>query len=191
MKFNKTDIEIWKSVPNFDYYEVSNTGKVRSLDRTIYVESCERYPNGYTKTIKGKELIPEITKNGYTRIVTCGDDIYKRWLIHRLVALVFLENPNNYKEINHKDENKLNNASYNLEWCDRCYNRMYGTGHQRRIDTKSIEVNQYDLNNNFIKTWKSARLAEMELGMPRGSICSVCKGTAKTANKFIWKYNNI
>lgn len=190
MKFNKTDIEIWKSVPNFDYYEVSNTGKVRSLDRTIYVEPCERYPNGYTKTIKGKELIPEITKNGYTRIVTCGDDTYKRWLIHRLVALVFLENPNNYKEINHKDENKSNNNLYNLEWCDRCYNRMYGTGHQRRIDTKSIEIDQYDLNNNFIKTWKSIKSAAISLNKNSGDIIGVCKGYRKSAFGFIWKYKN-
>lgn len=51
--------------------------------------------------------------------------------IHRLIALTYLSNPNNYKEVNHKDENKLNNAVDNLEWCSREYNMSYGTARDR------------------------------------------------------------
>lgn len=60
----------------------------------------------------------------------------RRYSVHRLVAETFIENPNNLPEVNHKDENKLNNSVENLEWCDRVYNINYGTAHERACLTQ-------------------------------------------------------
>lgn len=51
--------------------------------------------------------------------------------MHRLVALAFIDNPNNYPCVNHKDENKENNTLTNLEWCDRSYNINYGNRNEK------------------------------------------------------------
>ena len=94
--------EVIKEIKGFEgRYTISNLGIVRSL-------------------LTGKEMKPYITKAGYARInlryAKCRD--YKSLLVHRLVAMNFIPNPNKYLEINHKDCNRLNNRVDNLEWCD-------------------------------------------------------------------------
>ena len=54
-----------------------------------------------------------------------------KWRIHRLVAETFIPNPDNLPEVNHKDENKLNNEASNLEWCTHKYNSNYGSRPRR------------------------------------------------------------
>lgn len=61
-------------------------------------------------------------KNGYKTVKLTINGIKKDYLVHRLVALTFLENPNNLKEVNHKDKNRQNNNVENLEWVDRSSN---------------------------------------------------------------------
>ena len=109
--------EIWKNVTGYENcYQVSNFGNVRSLDR---LDSAGRKR-------KGRILIPIVDNLGYCSVHLLKNGKTKTIRIHRLVALEFLENPLNYKEINHKDENKQNNSAKNLEWCDRKYNMNYG-----------------------------------------------------------------
>ena len=109
--------EIWKNVTGYENcYQVSNFGNVRSLDR---LDSAGRKR-------KGRTLIPIVDNLGYCSVHLLKNGKTKTIRIHRLVALEFLENPLNYKEINHKDENKQNNSVKNLEWCDRKYNMNYG-----------------------------------------------------------------
>ena len=71
---------------------------------------------------------------GYTQTTLHKDGVRKQFLVHRLVALAFLPNPNNLPEVNHKDENKKNNHVSNLEWCDRNYNMSYGNISQKISD---------------------------------------------------------
>lgn len=109
--------EIWKDAVGYEgLYQVSNFGRVQSLDRR---DIRNRF-------WKGKILSQQVEKLGYCSVKLCKNGIQKREKVHRLVALAFVENPNNYKEINHKDENKQNNRSENLEWCTRQYNVTYG-----------------------------------------------------------------
>lgn len=117
--------ETWKSVGIYDgidytgLYEVSNDGKVRSVDRF-------RDNNGTPVFIHGREISQFVTCL-YKRVHLCKDGKEKTVSVHRLVAMAFVNNPNpdKYKEVNHIDENKLNNNADNLEWCTRSYNQKY------------------------------------------------------------------
>lgn len=109
--------------------------------------------------------------------------IKKSKRIHRLVAQAFIPNPNNYPQVNHIDGNKLNNKADNLEWCTNEYNmkeswRLGLRDHiykQGREHCRSVKVNQYDLQGNFIKTWYCVRDIERELGFDNRNICACCR----------------
>lgn len=93
------------------------------------VYSCKR------NTAKGGKLIPQVT-SGYFRVALSKNGIIKRCFVHRLVAEAFRPNPNNYPQVNHKDENRQNNCVDNLEWCTQLYNVNYGTGIARNIQAR-------------------------------------------------------
>ena len=93
-----------------------------------------------------KEIRPKIINSGYCAISVCG----KSTLVHRIVAESFVFNPNNFPEINHKDENKLNNSADNLEWCTKSYNQNYGSASQRKRSKTGIPVIQIDPKTNSI-----------------------------------------
>ena len=181
-------------------YQISNYGRVKSLSRTI-----ERNKMGnFTKNA----IIMNTTQyKGYIAIILSKNGISKRYKIHRLVAEAFVTKYD-YKslkdenrslidvdtlEVNHKDENKQNNNSYNLEWCTHLYNMKYGTWKTRRGENFDHsycykKVNQYDLNNNFIKSWENISLAKKELNINHISDC--CNGKRKTAGGYKWRYAN-
>lgn len=96
----------------------------------------------------------------------------KLFTVHQLVARTFLNNNNNLPCVNHKDENKLNNKLENLEWCTHEYNSTYSRGKK---------IVQYDLQNNYIKTFDSIKKATRELNDHSGTIWHCLKGRTKTA----------
>lgn len=160
------NIEFWKPIIGYEgLYEVSNLGRVKSLN--------------YNNTNQEGMLKPSYQSDGYLNITLCKFGKAKRYRIHRLVAEAFIPNPNNYPEVNHIDENKLNNCVENLEWCDRQYNQDYSL---------SKQVGQYDLNGNLIKVYKSTREAERQTGYLSGVISYCCIGKIRTAYGYIWKY---
>ena len=114
----------------------------------------------------------------------------KSFLLHRLVANSFIDNPNNYKEVNHKDENKANNCVDNLEWCDRKYNMNYLTVQKRKAKSCCKKINQFDSNGNFIRTWDSIKQAGETLKIHRGNRSWCCKGKYKSTKGYIFKYAN-
>lgn len=119
--------EIWKDVHGFEgFYQVSNFGNVRSVTRFI------TRSDGKTYLKKGKQLKSFVTNKGY-EYVMLNDFNSKQHLktVHRLVAQAFVDNPDNLAVVNHKDENKLNNAATNLEWCTQSYNMTYNQVNQR------------------------------------------------------------
>ena len=109
------DIIIEKNGVVYDYtglYEVSNLGRVR---------------NSRTERI----LKPTIYNNGYQNVGLYKNGKDKKFLVHRLVATMFIPNPDSLPQVNHRDENPSNNVWANLEWCDAKYNVNYGTGRER------------------------------------------------------------
>jgi hypothetical protein len=108
----------------------------------------------------------------------------KTHLVHRLVASAFIENPNNYPIINHRDEDKTNNASSNLEWCDYKYNNNYGTRNQRAATSLSKQVFCVETN----KIYPSTIEVERQLGFAHTNISKCCNGRYKQAYSFHWRY---
>lgn len=122
-------MEQWKPILGYEgLYEVSSLGRVRSLPRWHNTRIT-----GYID--KGRMLKPRFDSYGYQMVMLCKNKIQKNYLIHKLVAKAFIDNPNNYDSINHKDEDKTNNCVDNLEWCTRYYNNNYGTRNKRMSET--------------------------------------------------------
>lgn len=106
--------EVWKAIPDFEgLYEVSSKGRVRSLDRLVTGS------NGVTKLFRCKVLSPTPMNTGYLTISLSREGVARRHLIHRLVALAFLPNPDSRPEVNHKNGVKSDNSVNNLEWMGR------------------------------------------------------------------------
>ena len=108
--------EIWKDIEG--YYQVSNKGKVRSIDR--YIDHFR----GGKRLLKGKIIKPGLSV-GYENITLYLDGKRKHKKVHRLIAETFIPNPENKKCVNHKDGNKLNNNVSNLEWCTYAENNRH------------------------------------------------------------------
>lgn len=112
------ETEIWKDVEGYEgLYQVSNFGRVKSLN--------------YRGLGKEKVLKQGKHKQGYLLVHLYKDNKQKTSTVHKLVALAFLENPYNFPQVNHKDENKENNKVENLEFCSARYNINYGTRSER------------------------------------------------------------
>lgn len=160
-------LEEWKDVEGAEeYYQISNLGRIR---------------NKITKQI----LTP--SKSGGYRHIKLMYGVNKNVLIHRLVAQAFIENPFNFRCVNHIDENKENNRVDNLEWCSTKYNANYGKGALQR----NQRIIQYDLNGNAIKIWESMKEACDQLNLCYQGISSCCRGESKTCGGYAWTYANI
>lgn len=178
--------EVWKPIPNYEgFYEVSNTGKVRSVYR-------------YRRVLK-----PMISNTGYERVDLFKNKHRKQFSVHRLVAMAFIDNPNAKPFVNHKDENKLNNSADNLEWVSHVENCRYGTAIKRRtqhLDYSKRRINnagqikacskpiaQYTKDGIFIRNWKSASECARENGWQISNIRRSCVRKGATAYGYIFK----
>lgn len=181
-----------------------------SLKRTQLKASDEFMPipfaEGYGVSISGLIInyrSGNITKGypsgaGYLQFAFVKKKERKAFKVHYIVASVFIENPNSYNEINHKDGNKHNNHYTNLEWCSRSQNvkhsfdsglrkgSMFGKYGKDHNLSKSIL--QFTKEGVFIREWGSALEIERELGFDDGSIGQCCKGVYKQSKGFVWKY---
>lgn len=184
-------LEIWKWIPGYEgYYMASTHGRVKSVDR--YVNS--KWDNQYF--IKGKILKQTTNRDEYKTVVLHKNGKKNLYFIHRLVAMCFIPNPNNYPIINHKDQNPSNNYYKNLEWCSYKYNNNYADRnkklsqalkgrtfteeHKRKMrenhadfkgknHPKAKAVLMFDLNGKFIQRFDCVADANEYLGKPRHS----------------------
>lgn len=170
-------MEIFKDIEGYEgLYQISNLGNVKSLN--------------YGRTGKEKILKPVKNKYGYLCVGLHKQEKLKTFNIHRLVAKVFIENPNNLPQVNHKDEDKTNNAVENLEFCTREYNLAYGTHNQRSAESR---INHPKQSKQVLcvetgKIYPSTRDVARQLGFSQGNISQCCNGKLKQAYGYTWKY---
>lgn len=161
--------EIFKPIEGYEgVYEVSNYGRV--------------YSNRTHKFLKAKP-----NTRGYLQVDLSVSGVHKMAYIHRLVARAFLNNPNGLTEVNHKDEDKRNNRSDNLEWCTGSYNLSYGTRIQRIAKKIMRAVEQLDKNGNVLMTFESLAEAERN-GYNHANVSNCCHGKSKTAYGYQWRF---
>lgn len=171
--------ELWRMIPGYEgLYMVSNFGRVKSLKRNIILKE-------------------RLAKEGYVRVVLYKHSKGKSYYIHRLVAQAFLENPNNYRCVNHKDENKRNNHADNLEYCTHKYNSNYGTAksrHREKMKKYFKPVYQYTLDGKYVSEYESIAHASLMTGYSQQNIGKCCLGKYQQAYGFQWsnyKYDRL
>ena len=167
-------IEVWKPVEGFeDKIEVSNLGRVANLN--------------YRRTGERRIVPQSLEVKGYHKVSFCiGSKVYT-FKVHRLVAQAFIPNPNGFKEVNHKDENKDNNCVDNLEWCDTPYNCNYGTRNARH--SKPVIGIASDGTETY---YPSMTVAARTFGSPNtkggGHILKCLNGQKEKAFGYRWRY---
>lgn len=180
------EVEIWKPIIGFEgYYEISNFGRVKSLDRISIYRNIKR-------PIKGKILKASINKKHYHHIGLSNNKRIKHFSIHRLVAMHFIDKDDNkyYREINHIDGNPSNNHYSNLEWCSSYENTMHaiklGLQKTGKHNKQSIKVIQYYPDMTEKQRFNSMVEAGKSIGINAGHISYACK-TSNIIKGYIWK----
>lgn len=175
-------------IPITDYpmYEVNEDGTVFS-----------KFSNKVLKT--------NVSGSGYHTVELFNNEGSKRFLVHRLVAMAFLPNPDLLPQVNHKDEDKSNNDVKNLEWCTAEYNMHYGVMGKIRhtlIDyskpsykenaikngKKASKAVKQFLNGRLVAEYESGKEASRETGVNHSHILETCRGKRKSAGGFTWQY---
>lgn len=190
MQETTTTTEIWKDVIGYEgEYMVSNLARIKSL----------KY---------GREtILKKNVHNQRASVMLSKGGVTKRFNVYRLVAKAFIPNPNNLPQVNHIDENSLNDVVWNLEWCDSEYNNRYGT-HPERISVShtgdnnpmygvrggaspsAVRVVSTRTDNGEVEYWDSITdfFTAYNLKPSPGNISKVCRGKTKTAYGRTWKY---
>jgi hypothetical protein len=187
--------EIWKAVLEYEgYYEVSNCGNVRSVNRIITDK------NGINLKYKSKQLRPAPNKDGYLQVGLSKNCKTNSYCVHQLEALAFISNPENKPTVNHKDGIKRNNYIDNLEWATKSEQAIHSLKHNLRTMPNawvgkfgskhgaSKKVSQYTKNNIFIANYGSMIEAAETTNTNKTSISKVCKGEKRTAGGYKWEY---
>jgi hypothetical protein len=121
-------MEVWKDIKGYEgLYQVSNHGNVRSLEREV-----RQGKYGKTRNVGGYLMNQTDNGNGYLIVFLSRNSKRKNHYVHRLVAAHFVENVGNYKYVNHKDYDTMNNCADNLEWCTQQQNIRYSSDRMRK-----------------------------------------------------------
>ena len=175
------------SIKDYPMYEINTDGSVFS-----------KWTNKFLK--------PSKNTKGYYSVELFNDVGSRRFLVHRLVAQAFIENPNNYPQINHIDENPSNNDVSNLEWCTSKYNMNYGNGAKTRhqkIDYTTVRrkevarqngevvsrpIYQYTKNGCFLRKYPSIKAAADSVNKNPSHIGECARGERFSAYGYMWKF---
>ena len=199
--------EEWKDIPQFaGRYSVSNYGEIKSNDYKIYHNGKKENP--HSQIVKGKKLKQSYNKD-YARIRLINNNgERKNYLVHRIVAEIFVPNPQSKQYVNHIDGNKKNNYFENLEWVTASENAIhsYGIGLSKvtektrksaretaikRNKSRCKEVYQYDKNYNLLNSFPSLKDASEKLNISKTCISEVCHRKQKSSNGYLFSYNLI
>ena len=184
--------EVWKPINGLEgYYEVSNVGRVRSVDRvTVRHNKNHRWK----AVLKGKIITPHIRHDGYPFV-----DLYKEHkrhslVVHRLVAQAFVPNPNNRPEVDHINTIRTDARACNLRWVNRSENNLNPITSKRMSDARKGKgcksVAQYDKSGNLVAEYPSIRAAAKATGFNVTTLIHYLQGIHINP-KYDWKYGSL
>ena len=183
--------EVWKPVVGYEaYYSISNYGRLRSNTRRT------KSTDGRNTLHYGKIVKLSTNKGGYLDFRISIEGRLISVVIHRLVAMAFIPNPENLPMVNHKDENPANNCAHNLEWCTNVYNINYKDTQKRHSESlrkvlrdRTYKVHQYSLDGNLIATYRGKKEI-VDAGFSYDAVVHCCKHITNTACGYIWRRDN-
>lgn len=171
--------EIWYPLKGYEnLYEISKTGKIKSL---------KKKHRTFEKLLK-----PKLTKDGYYQVSLYKNGKSKCLRVHRLVALNFLENPENKEQVNHKDGNKLNNCVDNLEFCTNQEN----IDHSIRIglqkpsgstNSNAKKIAQYNKEGTLLATYECCKYAHDITNIPKSTLSKILNKKQKYWKEYYFK----
>lgn len=162
-----------KQINGYTHYYISDNGVVYTNKR------------GFLEEIK------TFINHGYKRIALWKDGQSKKFRISRLVAIHFIDNPNNLPVVNHKDGDKLNNNVSNLEWCTisentkHAFDKGLAVNAKGSDDSQSIKIDMFK-DEKFIKSFGSISEASRKLNKHKSGIARIAKnkGTCRDGTSF-------
>lgn len=188
--------EEWRDITGYEgFYQVSNMGKVRSLDRT-FLRS-----DGTTATYKSRVLKP--AGRPYLHVYLSKNNVHNMMRVHRLVAEAFVPNPENLKCVDHIDCNKTNNRSDNLRWCNHLQNMQYaqengllaGNFHYELLSDETKLAMKAPRMVSIVRDdgteYDCVEDAAKEMGVTHGAISHVLRGLTKTCKGYSFKYKSL
>lgn len=175
---------MWKTLDFNPLYEINTEGIVRKISNHYYPKYCK-------------------DKDGYLSCsLNTGNNTKKKYHVHRLVAMTFIDNPENKPEVNHINSIRDDNRVENLEWCTRQENELhaYRDGRHAELREKAKEnllkyavpaiktpVRQLSLDNEEVAVYESLTEAERQTGINHRNISLVCSGKRQTAGGYKWE----
>ena len=177
-------MEIWKDIEGYEgLYQVSSLGRVKSLSRR----------DRLNRVIQEKILKPQLHRTGYLQVILCKEGKRRSYLVHRLVAETFIDNPEDKSQVNHKDEDKTNNKVENLEWMTARENTNYGTRNERSGKSQTNDKKRskpiYGINIKTNERIEFPSTAEARRnGFDQGNIVHCLKGRCKSHKGYKWFY---
>lgn len=173
--------EEWRQVVGYDFYMVSNLGRVKSLTRTPV------FKDGRNREFEGQILKPIKARNDYLQANLFVNGKNKLSRIHRLVAQAFIPNPDSKPMVNHKDGDKSNNNVSNLEWCTRQENEEHASKNglkafgERQALSKLTEKQVLEIRAKHISTLMSYNILAKEYGVAQTTVHNI-------VNRKTWKH---
>lgn len=190
--FMNTQNEIWKDIPEYEgYYQVSNMGRIRSVDRFV-----NHSAKGTQSKLKGRILIGGHDANGYRIHIFCKENIRKTVRIHQIVAKAFIPNPDNKPVPHHKNYIKDDNRAENLSWLTYSENTQDSFDNGRigvrgKKHSHSKKVYQYGKDGELIAQFESLGDVLRKLGYKQSVISDNCGGRWNSAYGFVWSFKEM
>lgn len=163
--------ELWRNISGYPGYQVSSLGRVKS-----------------TKMKAPKILKQKQTTNGYLSVCLCNHNIKKDVFVHRLVAAAFIPNPCGKLTVNHLNEDKADNRSVNLSWATHKENIEYGSGLERRAQTRSKPVAQFTRDGTLLATYYGQSEASRQTGISQTLIGKCARGKRNHTHGYVWRF---